>query len=117
MATPTAATMCIRVPAGVTIRIHMTVVIHIMCAELDIQIGRITHILIPTGRNLPNEGAVFSYFSGGGNERRIARHNGQADYWWLRSPYVYNDRHAYWVYQDGDVGDYGNYAWTASGGR
>ena len=34
----------------------------------------------------PNEGSVFSYFSGGGNSRRIARYNGQADYWWLRSP-------------------------------
>ena len=34
----------------------------------------------------PNEGAVFSYFSGGGNSKRIARYNGQADYWWLRSP-------------------------------
>ena len=29
----------------------------------------------------PNEGAVFSYFSGGGNSKRIARYNGQADYW------------------------------------
>ena len=34
----------------------------------------------------PNEGAVFSYFKGGGNSKRIARYNGQADYWWLRSP-------------------------------
>ena len=33
------------------------------------------------------------------------------------SPYVYNDKHAYWVYSDGDAGDYGNYAWTDSGGR
>ena len=36
----------------------------------------------------PNEGAVFSYFKGGGNAKRIARYNGQADYWWLRSPGV-----------------------------
>ena len=34
----------------------------------------------------PNEGAVFSYFKGGGDSKRIARYNGQADYWWLRSP-------------------------------
>ena len=34
----------------------------------------------------PNEGSVFSYFSGGGNNKRIARYNGQPDYWWLRSP-------------------------------
>ena len=38
----------------------------------------------------PNEGAVFSYFSGGGNSKRIARYNGQADYWWLRSPNLNN---------------------------
>ena len=36
----------------------------------------------------PNEGAVFSYFKGGGDSKRIARYNGQADYWWLRSPNV-----------------------------
>ena len=29
----------------------------------------------------PNEGAVFSYFKGGGNSKRIARYNGQPDYW------------------------------------
>ena len=39
----------------------------------------------------PNEGSVFSYFSGGGNSRRIARYNGQADYWWLRSPDFFID--------------------------
>ena len=38
----------------------------------------------------PNEGAVFSYFKGGGNSRRIARYNGQPDYWWLRSPVTTN---------------------------
>ena len=41
----------------------------------------------------PNEGAVFSYFKGGGNSKRIARYNGQADYWWLRSPDLYTMRH------------------------
>ena len=34
----------------------------------------------------PNEGAVFSYFSGGGNSKRIANLNGSPNYWWLRSP-------------------------------
>ena len=34
----------------------------------------------------PNEGAVFSYFKGGGNSRRIANLNGSPNYWWLRSP-------------------------------
>ena len=36
----------------------------------------------------PNEGVVFSYFSGGGNSRRIANLNGSPNYWWLRSPYT-----------------------------
>ena len=50
----------------------------------------------------PNEGAVFSYFKGGGNSRRIARCNGQPDYWWLRSPYI-GFRSAYIVGSSGDV--------------
>ena len=40
----------------------------------------------------PNEGAVFSYFSGGGNSKRIANLNGSPNYWWLRSPNTYSDR-------------------------
>ena len=51
----------------------------------------------------PNEGAVFSYFKGGGNSKRIARYNGQADYWWLRSPYLYDDDKCVFVISDGDV--------------
>ena len=51
----------------------------------------------------PNEGAVFSYFKGGGNSKRIAWYNGQADYWWLRSPNLSNDYHAYCVDSGGDV--------------
>ena len=42
----------------------------------------------------PNEGAVFSYFSGGGNSRRIARLNGSPNYWWLRSPGIECDNTA-----------------------
>ena len=52
----------------------------------------------------PNEGAVFSYFKGGGNSKRIARYNGQADYWWLRSPRADYVSGAYYVYYDGNVG-------------
>ena len=52
----------------------------------------------------PNEGAVFSYFKGGGNSKRIARYNGQADYWWLRSPNLnYDNDGACYVISDGDV--------------
>ena len=55
----------------------------------------------------PNEGAVFSYFKGGGNSKRIARYNGQADYWWLRSPCIDPwkiDYSAFLVSVDGELG-------------
>ena len=53
----------------------------------------------------PNEGAVFSYFKGGGNSKRIARLNGSPNYWWLRSPltyFVYDDG-AWYVRSDGSL--------------
>ena len=60
----------------------------------------------------PNEGAVFSYFKGGGNSKRIARYNGQADYWWLRSPGLDYSGGAYIVVPggvvDGDVVNWGS---------
>ena len=64
----------------------------------------------------PNEGAVFSYFKGGGNSKRIARYNGQADYWWLRSPDRTGVGYAYYVYPDGVV-DSGYWDVTNSYGR
>ena len=51
----------------------------------------------------PNEGAVFSYFKGGGNSKRIARYNGQADYWWLRSPDFDDFYIAIYVFPNGDI--------------
>ena len=56
----------------------------------------------------PNEGMPFSYFSGGGNSKRIARYNGQADYWWLRSPSTIHDNDACNVDSNGIVGYYWN---------
>ena len=50
----------------------------------------------------PNEGAVFSYFKGGGNSKRIARLNGSPNYWWLRSPGT-NGGGAWYVRSDGDL--------------
>ena len=65
----------------------------------------------------PNEGAVFSYFKGGGNSKRIARYNGQADYWWLRSPDLVDDcGNACYVNSDGDV-NYNYWYVTNSYGR
>ena len=51
----------------------------------------------------PNEGAVFSYFKGGGNSKRIARLNGSPNYWWLRSPDTSDSYYAWYVGPDGAV--------------
>ena len=65
----------------------------------------------------PNEGAVFSYFKGGGDSKRIARYNGQADYWWLRSPNRTGVGNAFYVYPDGDVGYHYYVGWDSCGRR
>ena len=52
----------------------------------------------------PNEGAVFSYFKGGGNSKRIAKLNGSPNYWRLRSPVTYHSGNAYLVVPSGVVG-------------
>ena len=48
-----------------------------------------------------HEGAVFSYFKGGGNSKRIANLNGSSNYWWLRSPVTIMNRAALHVEEDG----------------
>ena len=66
----------------------------------------------------PNEGAVFSYFKGGGNSKRIARYNGQADYWWLRSPGPsYVSYSSCQVESDGSIGSYGTVVGDSYGRR
>ena len=66
----------------------------------------------------PNEGAVFSYFSGGGNSRRIARLNGSPNYWWLRSPVTGGlNNHAWHVASSGAVGYGYGYTVISSYGR
>ena len=66
----------------------------------------------------PNEGAVFSYFKGGGDSKRIARYNGQADYWWLRSPDRTGVGYAYYVVPVGVVDYIGyNVSWDSCGRR
>ena len=54
----------------------------------------------------PNEGSVFSYFSGGGDSKRIARYDGQASSWWLRSPNTNVDSYVCLVRADGNVNNY-----------
>ena len=70
-----------------------------------------------TQSNSPNEGAVFSYFKGGGNSKRIAKLNGSANYWWLRSPNTTDSGLAYFVYSDGDVGFNGHNVYNSYGRR
>ena len=54
----------------------------------------------------PRDGAKLSYFSSGtgtsANNKRIAKLNGSATYWWLRSPYTNNTRSVWSVLSDGD---------------
>lgn len=53
----------------------------------------------------PNDGAKLSYFeSGTGSSalnKRIAKLNGSANDWWLRSPYTYVTSSAWFVYSNG----------------
>ena len=62
----------------------------------------------------PRDGAKLSYFSSGtgsaANNKRIANYNGSATYWWLRSPDTNHTDYVWYVYSDGDYGnwDYGN---------
>lgn len=65
----------------------------------------------------PNDGAKLSYFeSGTGSSalnKRIAKLNGSATRWWLRSPYAYNASSAWLVYSNGS---YGNFSCSSSYG-
>ena len=53
----------------------------------------------------PNDGAKLSYFeSGTGSSalnKRIAKLNGSATYWWLRSPYTRDTNYAWGVFSNG----------------
>lgn len=54
----------------------------------------------------PVDGAKLAYFESGtgssANNKRIAKLNGSAAYWWLRSPYTGNTSHVWLVYSNGD---------------
>ena len=55
----------------------------------------------------PHDGAKLSYFSSStsssANNKRIAKLNGSATYWWLRSPYTLN---TYYVWDVNSAGSY-----------
>lgn len=61
----------------------------------------------------PRDGAKLSYFSSGtgtsANNKRIAKLNGSATHWWLRSPYISNTDYVWDVYSNGEH-DRGYYA-------
>lgn len=52
---------------------------------------------------IPNDGAKLDYFnSGNGTDtKRVAKYNGSATYWWLRSPYTVNTSGVWVVSSDG----------------
>lgn len=54
----------------------------------------------------PQDGAKLSYFESGtgksASDKRIAKLNGSADNWWLRSPYTNNTGKVWYVFSDGD---------------
>ena len=59
-----------------------------------------------------NDGAKLSYFQdGNGTTEKIAKLNGSATFWWLRSPYTNGSTSAWVVDSDGDAGN-GNCANT-----
>ena len=53
-----------------------------------------TEVNLVHGYEPTNEGACLSYFSGtaqnGADNKRVAKLNGSATYWWLRSPYCHS---------------------------
>lgn len=55
---------------------------------------------------IPNDGAKLDYFnSGNGTDtKRVAKYNGSATGWWLRSPYTYYTGYVWNVYSDGQYG-------------
>ena len=68
-----------------------------------------TEVNLVHGYEPTNEGACLSYFSGtaqnGSDTKRVAKLNGSATYWWLRSPYCgsyYGSTRALYVNSSGD---------------
>lgn len=68
----------------------------------------------------PVDGAKLSYFEAGNGSsalnKRIAKLNGSAANWWVRSPYTSNTNYVWYVYSDGSCNRI-NYASDSSGVR
>lgn len=58
----------------------------------------------------PRDGAKLSYFTAGigsaANNKRIAKYNGSAAHWWLRSPYTDNTNYVWYIDLDGYCRDW-----------
>ena len=65
--------------------------------------------------NFPSEGATLTYFTSGGNARRIANYNGSPSAWWTRSPDTNGSSYACGVRTDGTAGS--NYVGNTDGCR
>lgn len=57
----------------------------------------------------PSEGATLTYFTSGGNTRRIANYNGSPSVWWTRSPNTSGSDGACNVGTDGTAGNFDVY--------
>lgn len=70
-----------------------------------------TEVNLVHGYEPTNEGACLSYFSGtaqnGADNKRVAKLNGSATYWWLRSPYCLSDGGSAYALLVGGNGDWG----------
>lgn len=67
--------------------------------------GREVGFSTSDNRHFPNDGAKLSYFESGtgssANNKRIAKLNGSATDWWLRSPFTYYTDYAWCVVSNG----------------
>ena len=63
----------------------------------------------------PRDGAKLSYFDSGdnttANNKRIAKYNGSATNWWLRSPLTGLTTYVWYVYSNGDYKDDGGWGY------
>lgn len=79
-----------------------------------------TEVNLVHGYEPTNEGACLSYFSGtaqnGADNKRVAKLNGSATYWWLRSPYCYSNYGSTDALLVRSNGNWGNGSCSNSGG-
>lgn len=63
---------------------------------------------------IPNDGAKLDYFNSGNgaDTKRVAKYNGSATYWWLRSPHTLSTNGVWYVSSDGQCNNrYASYTY------